>query len=78
MPVWLYGLKLSVIGDSSVVTIVSGLPIDVAEFELVPDEVDELQAAAPSARSATAATLYESLRFIAPKLLSARPAVSRP
>jgi hypothetical protein len=53
------------------------LPIEV----LVPEpefELDELHAAAPSARSATAATLYESLRFIAPKLLSARPAVCRP
>jgi hypothetical protein len=51
-------------GDSSVVTMVSGLPKD-ASADLPGDEEDaELQAAIPSARTATAATLPASLWII--------------
>ncbi len=55
------GLKLSVIGDIAVVTIVSGLP----ELEVLGEEP---QAAIPIARIAAAATLPAILRFIASRL----------
>jgi hypothetical protein len=71
-------LKLSVIGDSSVDTIVSGFPC----AALVPEPSaelpeEELQAAA-ARTTAAAATPNAILRFIASTLLIARPAMSRP
>jgi hypothetical protein len=60
-------LKLSVIGEIGVVTIVSVLPI-VGPLPALGVLGEELQAAVPSARTATAAMLPESLRFMSSKL----------
>ena len=59
------GLKLSVIGDSGVLSMTSGWPVLVCEE---PEELDELeppQAATPRARMPAAATLFKIVCLIA-------------
>jgi hypothetical protein len=60
-----YGLKVSVIGESEVLSTTRVLPV-LAAGELPPDELlFELQAAIPMARTPATATLFRTVRLIA-------------
>jgi len=59
------GLKLSVIGESGVLSMTSGWPVLAGAEAGEPEELELLQAATPRARTLAAAMLFKIVCFIA-------------